>query len=69
MKGIDGLGFKLKMVDLLETFSETAKKSQLFVLQPSVAALIYARNDKKGSYCGFYKPIRPGRTFDYRNFL
>ena len=69
LKKTDGIGFKLKMADLLESFSDTAKKSQLFIQQPSVAALIYARNDKKGSYCGFYKPINPKCAFDYRNFL
>ncbi len=69
LKKTEGIGFKLRMMDLLEAFSEMAKASQLFIKQPSVAALIYARNDKPGSYCGFYKPLRPGRAFDYRGFL
>ena len=69
LKKTEGIGFKLKMTDLLQAFSETAKESQLFILQPSVAAMIYARTDKPGSYCGFYKPIHPKHPFDYRGFL
>ena len=34
-----------------------------------MAALIYARTDKRGFYCGFYKPIHPKHPFDFRNFL
>ena len=48
------------MRELLDTFSDTAKKNQLFIRQPSIAALIYASNDKSGSFTGFYKPIPKG---------
>ena len=69
LKKTEGIGFKLRMNELLETFSETAKASQLFIKQPSVAVMLYAQTDKPGSYCGFYKPLRPGRAFDCRSFL
>ena len=49
-----GIGFRLSMFELLQAFTEVAKSAQLFIQQPSVAALIYAANAKPGCFTGFY---------------
>ena len=46
-----------------------AKQAQLYVQQPSVAALFFAKNIKAGSYTGFYKNIPKGSLFDHRGFI
>jgi len=45
------------------------KQRQLFILQKYVAALIFARNDKQGSYTGFYKVLDNINPFYYEDFL
>ena len=57
------------MLTLLQAFTEMAKQAQLYIQQPSVAALIYARNSKTGSYTGFYQDIPKNSLFDHRGFL
>ena len=57
------------MANLLEQFQLEAKKHQLFIQMPLTAALIYAKNDKKGSYCGFFKDIPLNTHFEYKDFL
>ena len=46
-----------------------SKRSQLFVQMPNTASLIYTANDKKGSYCGFFKDLNKKHPFDYQGFL
>ena len=31
--------------------------------------MVYAENEKKGSYCGFFHHISPSNTFDHVNFI
>ena len=57
------------MVTLFEHFQEKAKASQLFVQMPYTAALIYAANDKPGTFCGFFKDIVQHKTFNYQDFI
>ena len=57
------------MKTFFEQFQQQAKAKQLYVQMPDVAALIYANNDKAGSYCGFFKNIRELNRFDHEDFL
>ncbi len=36
---------------------------------PHTAALIFCRNDKAGSYCGFFKHINATMSFHHKDFL
>ena len=64
-----GIGFGLSMMELLQTFEEMAKRAQLFIEQPTVAALVYASNPRSSSYCGFFKHISKTSPFNRRSFL
>jgi hypothetical protein len=43
--------------------------NQFFFLQPDVCAFIYALNEKKGTYCGFFHDISKTNNFKYEHFL
>ena len=59
------LVFKVSLKELLQAFEERAKQRQLFVLQPNMCALIYAKNPKRGNYTGFTYDIPARTSFDY----
>ena len=57
------------MLKFYQCFQEECRGKQLFIHMKYTAALIYAANDKTGSYCGFFKEIPKRGRFDYREFL
>ena len=63
------LVFKVNLRELLEAFEEGAKPRQLFVLQPNMCTLIYAKNPKQSNYTGFLYNIPAKTSFDYEKFL
>ena len=63
------LVYKVNLKELLEAFEEGAKPRQLFVLQPNMCTLIYAKNPKKSNYTGFLYNIPAKTSFDYEKFL
>ena len=66
---LEGVCHQLPMVALFEHFQEKAKASQLFVQMPYTATLIYAANDKSGTFCGFFKDLAQTKTFNYQDFI
>jgi len=66
---LEGVCHELPMKTLFEHFQEKAKTSQLFVQMPYTAALIYAANDKPGTYSGFFKDLAQTMTFNYQDFI
>ena len=36
---------------------------------PNTAAIVYAKNSKKGSYTGFFHDIKKSERFDHQKFL
>lgn len=64
-----GLGHELALAKLLEAFQERAKAGQVYVQQPLVAALLFAKNDKRGAFTGFWQNLPKAGTFKYGDFL
>ena len=52
---IPDLCWRLPMIEMFNKFAEVARGHQLLIVQPSIAALIFAANSKSGCYTGFYK--------------
>ena len=63
------LCWRLPMIEMFNKFNEVARGHQLLIVQPSIAALIFAANSKPGCFTGFYKVAQPGRVFKYQDFL
>ena len=66
---IEGICHELPMTTLFENFQQVVKQSQLFVQMPNTAALVYAKNDKPGCFCGFIKDIRLSHRLNVEEFL
>ena len=66
---VNGLGWHLPFHELLTTFSEVTKQNQLFLMLPTLVAIVYASNSKPGCYTGFCKVRTPTSNFDYLEFL
>ena len=64
-----GLCYRVPQQALMEAFQRTMKERQLFVLQPDVCALVFAKNAKKSSYCGFFRDIPRTHSWDLEAFL
>ena len=69
VNGYGKLTFQLGLKELLETFEFETKHKQLFILQPNLCCLIYAKNQKRGNYSGFKYEISARTKFDYQMFL
>lgn len=63
LNAVEGICHEVPMATLLEHFQQVAKAKQFFVQMPHSVALVYARNDKAGSYCGFFKNISKWADF------
>jgi len=66
---LDGVCHELPMKTLFEHFQQEAKAKQLLVQMPHVVALIFAANEKAGSYTGFFKHIPLFYAFDHQSLL
>ena len=64
-----GLCYRVPFQRLMEVFQDKCKSKQLYIQQPHVCALIYAKNAKRGCYTGFYKDIPKTVPFDHEEFL
>ena len=51
---VTGLAWVIPINDLFRAFISGARSSQLLIVQPTVAAMVYAENSKTGSYTGFW---------------
>ena len=69
LNSVDGLGRHLPMRELFEGFIAGAKGHQLLIVQPTIAAMIYASNSKPGCYTGFWQTKAKASRFQYLNFL
>ena len=54
---LSGVCFKVSLLEFFSTFQVLTKRSQVYVRRPNICALIYARNNKRGCYTGFFKKI------------
>ena len=64
-----GLAWVIPINDLFRAFINVARTSQLLVVQPTIAAMIYAKNLKTGCYTGFWQVSPPSRNFNYLDFI
>ena len=64
-----GLCHQLPLLKLLEAFQECAKGRQLYIQQPTIAAICYAKNDKRGGFTGGYWNITTTNQLTLRDFL
>ena len=69
LDSVKGLGWHLPLHELLTTFSEVTKQNQLFILLPTLVAIVYAVNSKTSCYTGFCQVTTPSNRFDYLDFL
>ena len=52
---VDGVGWRFPVKELLDNFIEGARPQQVLLVQPSIAAMIYAENSKTNCFTGFWK--------------
>ena len=57
------------MQELLDEFVDSTKGHQVLIVQPTIAAMIYARNSKSSCFTGFFQIKSPGSRFKYQDFL
>ena len=66
---VEGMAWHIPIKELLEEFQQGARGQQLLVVQPTIAAMIYANNAKTSCYTGFWRTTPPGKVFDFVDFL
>ena len=66
---VDGLGWHLPLIQLMERFVDAAKQSQLLIVQPSLVALIYAINSQPGHFTGIIKGRQLTKSFNHLDFI
>ena len=69
LNSLSGICYRVPLLSLLGIFSDTVKVRQLYIEQPLVCALVYARNDKRGNYTGFFHNIWKTKQFDRGRFI
>lgn len=57
------------MQELLDKFTQCARKSQLLVVEPDLLAMVYAVNSKKGCFTGFTQIRCKSKNYNYLDFL
>jgi hypothetical protein len=66
---IPGLCHRLPLIKLLNAFQECAKGRQLYIQQPTIAAICYAKNDKRGGFTGGFRNITSTSQLTLREFM
>ena len=66
---VDGLGWHLSLIQLMERFVEAAKQSQLLIVQPSLVALVFAVNSQPGHFTGIIKGRPLTQRFNHLDFI
>ena len=66
---VEGVAWHIPIKELLEEFLQGARSQQLLIVQPTIAAMIYANNAKSSCYTGFWRTTPPGKVFDFVDFL
>ena len=61
--------YRVPQAVLLATFQEQTRQYQVFVQQPHVCALVFARNSKRGGYTGIWQDIPKTGPFESETFL
>ena len=69
LNSVSGICYRVPFLRLMETFQNFVRPRQLYIEQPHVCALIYAKNAKRGGYTGFYKNIPKTGPFSRESFL
>lgn len=69
LDNVNGITWHIPVRDLLSHFQMTVKGHQLLLVQETVAAMIYASNEKNQCYTGFIQKLPLHSTFDYMSFL
>lgn len=65
----NGLCYRVPFTAFLQSYQDRSKKKQLFIQQPHVCALVFARNEKNGCFTGFFQNIWKTKEFDTKKFL
>ena len=58
-----GLCWHVPFKELHEEFIRQSRANQLLVVQPALAAMVYAKNSKTNCFTGFYQVFRPKSQF------
>ena len=66
---LKGVCYLVPLARIFESFQELARPRQLFIRQPDVCALVYAKNEKRGSYTGFFHNIHSNGYLSVDQFL
>ena len=54
LKSVADLTWHIPMKELQEDFIQGCRGHQLLIVQPTIAAMVYAKNAKQSSYTGFW---------------
>ena len=66
---LKGVCFRLPHLELFRNFLDAAHWRQVYIQQPYLCALIFARNGKKGCYTGIWQTIPKSGPFNREHFL
>ena len=69
LRRVPGLTWHIPMIDLQQEFITRCKGHRILVVQPTIAAMVYAVNAKTGCFTGFWQNAPLGRRFKYLDFL
>ena len=69
LKTVQDICYHLPLSTLLNTFNAEARKEQLLIVQPSLAALVYASNSKASCFSANRQVVNPRSPFKHVDFL
>ena len=57
LQSVPALWHKLPQMQLLNSFQNMCRGSQVYIEMSHLAAMVFAKNDKRGGYTGYFKQI------------
>jgi len=69
LSNIDGVIWHIPLTKLMNSFIELSRPNQLLIVQPTIAALIYAQNSKPSCFTGFFQLGQARSHFRYLDFI
>ena len=61
--------FRVSLLELLTAFQERSKRQRLVIQETYTCAMVFAKNNKRGSYTGFFKDLPKTGHFCHKEFL
>ena len=69
LSNIKDVIWHIPLTKLMNSFIELSRPNQLLIVQPTLAALIFAQNSKPSCFTGFFQPGQMRSHFNYLDFI